>query len=342
MKKKILALVIAIALILVPAVTACAPDAPEEAGERQFVVGFSNGFSGNSWRAMMLASLEQELENYPNVILTVVDGQNDIAKQVNDIQTLIAKDVDAIMVIPNSAEAIEPVLIEARNRGIIVCVFNLPVNDPEAYDIFLGTDAVGKGRANGEWLVQQLGGEGNIIAFGGIAGNSYTAAGMEGLNQAIAGTNIEIIAYRDADWSEDVAKMIMADLLTAFPEIDGIWADGGQMATGALKAMQEAGRPLIPVTGDDYNGLLRIFHENKDTEPNLDFNALSEPTWQVREAFRLVYRALNGEDVDKDTFILPEPINNTNYMDFFRADMPDTLFADNDLRPEVIATIMGQ
>jgi len=324
-----------------PADPAPAPAPAPEPGRDQFVVGFSNGFSGNSWRAMMLASLEQELENYPNVILSVVDGQNDIAKQVNDIQSLIAKNVDAIMVIPNSAEAIEPVLREARQRGIIVCVFNLPVNDPESYDIFFGTDAVAKGRENGEWLVERLGGEGKIIAFGGIAGNSYTAAGLEGLDQALAGSNVELIAYRDADWSEDVAKMIMADLIGAYPQIDGIWADGGQMAAGALKAMQDAGLPLIPVTGDDYNGLLRLYAENKDSEPNLDFNALSEPTWQVREAFRLVYRKLTGEAVDKDNFFVPAPINSSNYTDFFLPDMPDTLFADNDLRPEVLATILG-
>jgi len=343
MKKK-LTLVIVTVLMLAIIVSACTPtpaNVPEEQGKKQFVVGFSNGFSGNSWRAMMLASLEQELENYPDVILTVVDGQGDIAKQVNDIQNLIAKNVDAIMVIPNSAEAIEPVLREARSRGIIVCVFNLPVNDPEAYDIFLGTDAVAKGRANGEWLVKQLNGEGKIIAFGGIAGNSYTAAGMEGLNAAIAGTNIELLAYRDADWAEDVAKMIMTDLLSAYPQIDGIWADGGQMATGALKAMQDAGRPLIPVTGDDYNGLLKLYSEFRGSEPNLDFNALSEPTWQVREAFRLVYKALSGETVQKDNFLMPEPINSSNYSQFVRQDMPDTLFTDNDLRPEVLANIIG-
>ena len=288
----------------------------------------------------MLASLEQELASYPDVILSVVDGQNDISKQVNDIQSLIAKNVDAIMVIPNSAEAIEPVLIEARQRGIKVCVFNLPVTDPDAYDIFLGTDAVGKGRANGEWLVEKLGGKGKIIALGGIAGNAYTAAGLEGLNQAIAGTEIEILAYRDCDWAEDRAKMVMADLLGAYPEIDGIWADGGQMACGALKAMQDAGRALIPVTGDDYNGLLKLYDAYKDTEPNLDFNALSEPSWQSKEAFKLLYKLLNGETVEKDVAIMPEPINSSNYTQFIKPDMPDTLFADNDLPPEVLSNLI--
>jgi ribose transport system substrate-binding protein len=338
MHRKKFVLATAAALILVLAIAVCA--SPAESEKKQFIIGFANGFSGNSWRTMMLASLEQELAKYPDVILSVVDGQNDISKQVNDIQSLIAKNVDGIMVIPNSAEAIEPVLIEARQRGIKVCVFNLPVTDPNAYDIFLGTDAVAKGKANGDWLVKKLNGKGKIIAFGGIAGNAYTAAGLEGLNQAIAGTEVEILTYRDCDWAEDKAKMVMTDLLGAYKEIDGIWADGGQMACGALKAMQDAGRPLIPVTGDDYNGLLKLYDANKDKEPNLDFNSLSEPSWESREAFKLLYTLLKGEAVEKDVTIMPAPINSSNYSQFIKRDMPDTLFADNDLPQEVLANLI--
>jgi ribose transport system substrate-binding protein len=322
---------------------ACSPASgaakTEESAVKRFTIGFSNGFSGNSWRAMMLASLDQEVQKYPDIILSVVDGQNDTIKQVNDIQSLIAKNVDAIMVIPNSAQAIEPVLKEARGRGIKVCVFNLPVNDPESYDIYLGTDATAKGKKNGEFLVKKLGGKGKIIALGGIPGNSYTAAGLEGLKQALEGAEIEILTIRDCDWAEDKAKIVMTDILSVYQKIDGIWADGAQVSCGALKAMLDAKRPLIPVTGDDYNGLLKLYDQYKDKESNLDFNSISEPTWEAREALKLLYRLLKGEKVEKDTLIMPESINKDNYQNFLKKDMPDTLFVDNDLPPEVLANL---
>ena len=96
----------------------------------------------------------------------------------------------------------------------------------------------------------------------------------------------------------------------------------------------------IYLSGDDYNGLLKLYDAYKGREPNLDFNALSEPSWQSREAFKLLYKLLKGEAVDKNVAIMPEPINSSNYTQFMKANMPDTLFADNDLPPEVLANLI--
>lgn len=70
-------------------------------------IGFSNGFSGNSWRAMAIAALEAEAKATPDIKeFVIVDGQGDINKQVNDIETLINQQVDAILVIANSGSAV--------------------------------------------------------------------------------------------------------------------------------------------------------------------------------------------------------------------------------------------
>ena len=77
--------------------------------KEKFIVGFSNGFSGNSWKAEMLASLQQEAVKHPEAELIVLDGEGSINKQVMDIESLIARKVDAILLIPNSEVAIVPV-----------------------------------------------------------------------------------------------------------------------------------------------------------------------------------------------------------------------------------------
>jgi ribose transport system substrate-binding protein len=314
--------------------------ATDTATESKIKIGFSNGFSGNTWRAMMLASVNQEAAKYDDVEFTIVDGQNDVNKQVSDIESLIAMGVDGIMVIPNSSQAVEPVLAQARQKGIKVCVFNLPVEDPESYDIYFGTNAADKSAANTRWLVDKLGGKGNVVMLGGTAGNSYTALGIEGFNEAIEGTDINVLVYKDAEWSEDKAKMVMADILIAYDQIDGIWTDGGAMACGAAKAMLEAGRPLPPMTGDDYNGLFKIYLENKDTNPNFDIATISEPSWESRDAFRLLYSALKGETVEKDNFIVPDLITGADADRFAQPDMPDSLFVDNDLPVDVLADLV--
>lgn len=304
-------------------------------------IGFANGFSGNSWRAMCIRALEIEAEAQEDVAeLIVLDGQNDITKQVNDIDSLISQQVDAILVIANSGSAVVPVLRTAQREGIVVAPFNLPI-EGEGYDVYVGTDPSVKGESSGSWLRKAVGDNGKIVALGGIAGNSYTAAGWAGAQRAFEGSNIEVLAFRDTDWSEDKAKVIMADLIAAYPQIDGIWADGGQVTAGASAALLAAGRPLVPVTGDDYNGLLKMYHEYKDSEAGFDIGLISEPTWEGVVALRNALNLLRGNEQQRDLIITPSLITKDNYTDYMRPDLPDQVFVDTNLSNEELLAIFS-
>ncbi len=303
-------------------------------------IGFANGFSGNSWRAMCIRALELEAAAHPDLAeLLIVDGQNDITKQVNDIESLISQQVDAILVIANSGSAVVPALNAARQEGIIVAPFNLPI-DGEGYDVYVGTNPEVKGNSSGTWLRNALGGKGKVVALGGIAGNSYTAAGWKGAEEAL-GSDIEVLAYRDTDWSEDKAKVIMGDLIAAYPEIDGVWADGGQVTAGASKALLAAGRPLVPVTGDDYNGLLKLYDAEKGNHPRFDIGLISEPTWEGVVALRNSLALLRGEELQRDLTITPKLITKDNYADYMRPELADGVFVDTNLSTEELQKIFG-
>ena len=142
---------------------------------------------------------------------------------------------------------------------------------------------------------------------------------------------MKYVANKTGDKVEDRAKIVMTDILSAYSTIDGIWADAGNVALGALKAMVDARRPLIPVTGNDFNGLLKFYEQYKDREPGLDFYLISEPTWESREALSLMYKLLNGEKVEKDNIFLPDAISKENYKEFLKPDLADALFLDTDL-----------
>ena len=115
-------------------------------------IGFSNGFSGNTWRTECLASIKKEAGQQNDLAdLIIVDGQGDITKQVNDIESLISQNVDAILCIANSGSAVAPVLRDATKQGIVTVPFNLPV-DGEAWTAYIGTDPEKKGFALGKWL----------------------------------------------------------------------------------------------------------------------------------------------------------------------------------------------
>lgn len=304
-------------------------------------IGFSNGFSGNSWRAMCIRALEIEAKAHPEIAdLIILDGQNDITKQVNDIESLITQQVDVILCIANSGTAVVPALRNALKEGMVVVPFNLPI-EGEDYSAYCGTDPSKKGHASGTWLRNALNGKGKIIALGGIPGNSYTAAGWKGAQEAFAGSEIEVLAFKDTDWSEDKAKVVTSDLIAAYPEIDGVWSDGGQVTAGASKALLAAGRPLVPVTGDDYNGLLKLYDQEKGKQPKFDIGLISEPSWEGVVALRMALALLRGEEINKQLIITPKLITKDNYKDYMRPDMADGVFTDTNLSDEELRKIFS-
>lgn len=301
-------------------------------------IGFSNGFSGNSWRAMCIAALKAEAAKHDDIAdLIIVDGQGDINKQVNDIESLVTQQVDAILTIPNSGDAVAPAIARATREGIVTVPFNLPVSG-ERWSTYVGTDPENKGKALGGWLNDALGGKGKIVALGGLPGNSYTATAWKGAQSAFA-DDVEVLTFRDAFWEEDRAKVIMADLIAAYPQIDGIWCDGGQVATGATKALLDAGRPLVPVTGDDYNGLLKLYEAQRENHPKFDFGLMSEPTWQSAVALNAALTLLRGGEVAKRQLLQPQLITKDNYQDYIRPNLPDGVFVDTSLSDEELLEI---
>ncbi len=294
-------------------------------------IGFSNGFSGNTWRTECLASLKKEAGQQKDLAdLIIVDGQGDITKQVNDIESLVSQNVDAILCIANSGSAVAPVLRDATKQGIVTVPFNLPV-DGEAWNAYIGTDPEKKGFGLGKWLRDSVVDSGKIVALGGLPGNSYTASCWAGAKKALEGSNIQVLAFKDASWEEDKAKVVMADLIAAYPEIDGVWCDGSQDGAGAMKALLAAKKPLVPVTGDDYNGLLKLYDEQSTNYPKFKIGLLSEPTWESVVALRTALKLLRGEDVPKRQIIEPKLITAENYKSYVRPNLPDGVFVDSDL-----------
>lgn len=130
-----------------------------------------------------------------------------------------------------------------------------------------------------------------------------------------------------------------ADLIAAYPKIDGAWCDGAQNASGAMKALLDAGRPLVPVTGDDYNGLLKRYKAEKPNHPKFDIGLMSEPTWKGIFAMRAAVSLLKGEEVPKQQILSPSMITAANYETYLRPNLPDGVFTDTTLSDEELAKI---
>lgn len=305
-------------------------------------IGFANGYAGTPWRAMCVAEIQREAAAHRQQIaqLVVRDAEGSITKQIDQINGLIRARVDAILCIPNSPDALSAVLASAVAQGIVTVVFNLPVAG-EGWTSYVGTDPEQKGRALGAWLASTLGGRGKIVGLGGVPGNPYTAACWAGTQGAFQGTSIQVLNLVPAWWQREHARAVMAGLIGAYGDIDGVWSDGGQDAAGAIEALLAARRRLVPVTGDDNNGLLKLYTATAATNPGFSFGLISEPAWQGVIALRTALTLLSGGSVPKRQIVQPAMITPANYQQYIRPHLPDMVLVDTTLDDAALVQAFG-
>ena len=283
------------------------------------VVGFSSAGMGNSWRMFMKANFDAEVAKHPEiskVYFTNADEKPE--KQASDISDLIAKGIDLLIIQPSIGDALVPAVEMAAATGIPVIIFDgtVPSN---AYTAYVGQDMKKLGAHYAEQLISMMGTEGNIVLLSGIAGQMSVELRLEGAMDVFAGyPGINILDTQYTGWSIPKAKEIMQGFLQVYPEIDGIWADSGLMSFPALETMKEAGRKLVPSTGDHLNGYAKFLVEN-NVPGYIEPYSTRQAAWALEEGLK----AVKGEEIpnliykDPDTYDF-EKIK--NFVDMSKSD----------------------
>jgi ABC-type sugar transport system substrate-binding protein len=106
------------------------------------------------------------------------------------------------------------------------------------------------------------------------------------------------------------------------------------MAAGAVRAMLDAGRPLVPVATGAGNGMIRIFLEYREAQPDFDIFLISEPTREAAETLKLIIKILKGEDYPKKISVEPLKITRENCEKYFKPFAPDAFEVDTTLTDE--------
>ena len=128
---------------------AAVPGAPSWCGSKKVTLGLTDGFGGNSWRLVTTASAKDEIAKCPSVTgFTYADGQGDIQKAISDIQGLVAKGVNALVVFPDAGNAMLPALQSAKQAGVTTVPYrvNPGGTDGKDYDVWVGADFVTDGK----------------------------------------------------------------------------------------------------------------------------------------------------------------------------------------------------
>jgi ribose transport system substrate-binding protein len=272
-------------------------------------IGFSQGTMNHPWRvAMVEGNRAWAAENLPNVQLIVTDGQNDSAKQVADVESLMAQGIDVLMISPLTSQALTPIVADVMAAGIPVVTLDRSVNTEVTSYITAQNEPIA--RVAGQFFVEQLGGKGNIVQIEGTAGASAAAERKSGFEAVIAEhPDMKIVATQNGDFLRENATTFMEDTLQRFGpgEIQGVYAHNDEMALGAIAAIEAAGRQdEIMVTGlDGQNNAIQAVKDGKM------FATFTFP-YVAPEGIQYAYKICAGEKVPAEVILDSATIDASN------------------------------
>lgn len=178
----------------------------------------------------------------------------DIEGQIAVVETELAKQPDAMVLVPMNGTALIPKVMEANSMGIPVLTADTRVDDgPGKVETFVGLDERQSFKGMADYVVEQLGGKGKIAILEGFRGSSTAELRLKGMHDAFdAAEGIEVVASIAADWDREKGLKVTEDILQAHPDIDAIVGTNDQMALGAVQAVKSAGKlDSILIVGDD-------------------------------------------------------------------------------------------
>jgi ribose transport system substrate-binding protein len=254
-----------------------------------YVIYLSNNFVGNDWRQQMQRVAQVSVEKGPlagRVDLRIEVAEGTVQAQINSLNNIIRERPDAILIDAASDSALNPTIKRACDAGIVVISFDQTVTEPCAYALASNWERIPTVMA--EWMVEQLGGKGNVLIDRGLAGAPISAQLQEGYEAVLRDyPDIKVVGSYNGDYALGPEQSGVAALLAANPQVDGILTQG--YGSGAIQALKDAGRPIVPVTAFSYNVSALTCAETEGARCILGSN----PAYLSSEAIKLAVEILD-------------------------------------------------
>jgi ribose transport system substrate-binding protein len=190
-----------------------------------------------------------------NLLVQAAEREVDVEKQMQIIENLIQRKVQAICVAPSGSKEIVPAIVKANQAGIPVLIVDTRVDAAALAaakgktTTFIGSDNVEGGRIAGRYLTERLQGKGKVAVLEGIPGHETGDARLKGFREVIlAQPGIQIAASQTANWERDQGFNVFQNILQSHPDLQGVFACNDLMALGAVEAIgmaQKAGKLVV-------------------------------------------------------------------------------------------------
>ncbi len=279
----------------------------ESKQKTKITIGFSQCTTGDDWRKFMHEEMLREISLYPqyNIELIVKDAHDNNQQQIEDVEALVASDIDILLISPNEAKPLTPIVEKVYDAGIPVIVIDRKI-DSRKFTAYIGANNLLIGKEAGRLAADILKGKGKIAMVTGLKGATSAIERSEGF-QSIVGEypNMEIVHTLEGEWLPAIAQQLTDSLFQADQDIDLVFAQNDPMAFGVyLSASKYGFKPhIIGIDGINIpnGGLENVLHGYMD-------GTIYYPTGGDK-AIQLTLDILNNKTVEK-----------FNYLSTFRID----------------------
>ena len=304
-----------------------------EAKEGPYRIAIVNGFVGNTWRIQMIQTAKAFAEQ-PEIAekiedFKVVSTGTDAAAQLGAIEDFINQGYDAIVTIAVSPEGFDRVIRLADRNDVVLVPFDNVLDTDKVMQV--NEDQREIGRRYARWLLDQIGPDkgGKILEVRGLPGNSVDRDRHEAFQEEMAASGgewdiVEVVG----NWDDGTVQKVTADAISVHGQFDGITIQGG--TTGGVRAMLDAGHPMIPIAGESENGFRKLLVEHG---PNgLKGDSIGQSPGLVAIAMKAALSALEG-NVMPQLISVPIPSNTWDELEAgvnYWPDLTDNFFTTNE------------
>ncbi|MFP5108185.1 ABC transporter substrate-binding protein [Neobacillus sp. C211] len=305
MRKNVKMLLLLVLMFVMVVMTACTSasesssestkDNKEQKGDKKLTIGLTVGTLANPFFVAMSKGVEEAGKKLGADVF-VESAEYDLAKQTSQIENFITKKVDVILLNAVDTKGIAAAVQQAKDAGIPVIAVD--TNADGGVDATVTSDNYQAGKLAGEYVIEQLGGKGNIAIIDGPPVSAVTDR-IKGFEDAIKDSKIKIVAKQNGEGNREKALTVMESILQANPSgsIDAVFAINDPEAIGVEIAQEQADRKdEFFIVGVD--GAPEVTEAMAKKGSTIKATSAQSPSDMVKKAVEIGMKVKNGEDVE--------------------------------------------
>lgn len=304
--------------------------------EKKYKIGFAQCTGAEIWRKSMLESMQRELSFHPGTELIFKDAKDNSELQVKQIQELMDQNIDILIVSPNEAQPLTPIVETAFTKGIPVVVIDRKTASA-LYTSFVGADNYEIGKMAGNYVARLFPDTGNIVEVIGLPGSTPAIERQRGFGDGIkSNPHVKIKAQVYGNWLKKQAKEELYKIKDQLQSNDLVFAHNDRMALGAHEVYDKLGiGKKVRFIGVD--GLAGPGGGIQFVADSILYATLLYPTGG-QEAIQTAFKILSKEPFNKENKLQTLVVDQTNVrLMKLQTDKIDSQQKDIEKQQEILA-----